>query len=152
MLILVGRHASGGSGSQESRLRDGIGCRCQRDSGLDKLGVDSLTALELRDSLQTDLQLQLPSSLVFDYPTVGALSAYLLANVADNLAVREQENDSGFDESSSDADTLPAEPPTHPEPNPVEQPPRMPVVAVPVDVAVQKSLAVLQTELAMWER
>ncbi|MBE9060856.1 type I polyketide synthase [cf. Phormidesmis sp. LEGE 11477] len=48
-----------------------------RQTGFFDLGMDSLTALELKNSLQTDLELSLPSTLAFDYPTVEALLDYL---------------------------------------------------------------------------
>ncbi|MEL6938587.1 MAG: acyl carrier protein, partial [Cyanobacteria bacterium J06598_1] len=57
-----------------------------RDMGFFDLGMDSLTALELKNSLQTDLGLSLPSTLAFDYPTVDALIAYLATQLIDEAA------------------------------------------------------------------
>ncbi|MEM6451326.1 MAG: SDR family NAD(P)-dependent oxidoreductase [Cyanobacteria bacterium P01_D01_bin.105] len=55
-------------------------------TGFFDLGMDSLTALELKNSLQTNLGLSLPSTLAFDYPTVDALLNYLAAQLIGDAA------------------------------------------------------------------
>jgi hypothetical protein len=45
-------------------------------------GLDSLGAVELRNGLEARFGLQLPGTLVFDHPSVAALSGYLHARVS----------------------------------------------------------------------
>lgn len=49
--------------------------------GFFDLGMDSLTAMELKNRLQVDLELSLSASLAFDYATVETLAVYLLGRL-----------------------------------------------------------------------
>jgi hypothetical protein len=44
---------------------------------LPQAGLDSLAAVELRDAVSRSLGVALPATVVFDYPTVTALAAYI---------------------------------------------------------------------------
>lgn len=51
------------------------------DKGFFEIGMDSLTAIELRNHLQRDLGCDLASTLAFDYPTINGLTDYLADQV-----------------------------------------------------------------------
>jgi acyl carrier protein len=48
---------------------------------LSDIGLDSLRAVELTERLQATLNISLPTTLVFDYPTIDALADFLILNV-----------------------------------------------------------------------
>ncbi|MBM4313692.1 MAG: SDR family NAD(P)-dependent oxidoreductase [Deltaproteobacteria bacterium] len=80
--------------------------------GLFQMGMDSLTAMELRNRLQREFSCTLAATLIFRYPTVEALAEYLLGSVVDSgaappaadarpEAARVGENGSGNGEAAS---------------------------------------------------
>ncbi len=48
------------------------------DTNFSDLGMDSLMAVELKNSLQNSLEIPLETNILFDYPTVSSLANYLL--------------------------------------------------------------------------
>lgn len=57
----------------------GISADIDLRRGFFELGMDSLTSMELRNRLQRELEITLDATLTFKYPTVSALSDYLLS-------------------------------------------------------------------------
>eukprot|EP00889_Picochlorum_renovo_P002070 jgi/Picre1/29100/NNA_004493.t1 len=49
-------------------------------------GLDSLGTVELKNALESSFGISLPSTLVFDYPTVGALSNYLSTQISSDFS------------------------------------------------------------------
>jgi acyl carrier protein len=46
---------------------------------LGELGLESLLSVELRNALRSAIGVPLPATLLFDFPTIDALTAYLLS-------------------------------------------------------------------------
>jgi acyl transferase domain-containing protein/acyl carrier protein len=83
------------------------GYRLDLEQGLFDLGMDSLTAVELKNRLQSSLGRSLPSTLLFDYPNVQKLSDYLARDVLQwtDVAV-EGDGSRGRTDESIDRDAL----------------------------------------------
>jgi acyl transferase domain-containing protein/acyl carrier protein len=58
--------------------------RVPAEQGLFDLGLDSLMAMELKNRLEADLERALRPTLVFDYPTVAAITGYLAGELGIN--------------------------------------------------------------------
>jgi acyl carrier protein len=55
----------------------------------DGLGMDSMTALDLRSRLASVTGLPLPATVALDYPTISALADYLMEQAAPESAARD---------------------------------------------------------------
>jgi acyl carrier protein len=87
--VLASRGATGAGLSPEAlqslvaeQVAAVLGGAVGPDDPLMAAGLDSLGATELQQGLADSLGLELPSTLVFDYPTVSSLAAFLSARLA----------------------------------------------------------------------
>ncbi|MCR9142860.1 MAG: type I polyketide synthase [bacterium] len=60
--------------------------------GFFDLGGDSLSSVQLRNVLQTALDKSLPTTMIFDYPSVETIAAYLAADVLELSAATQDES------------------------------------------------------------
>ncbi|WP_327316398.1 type I polyketide synthase [Streptomyces sp. NBC_01235] len=57
-----------------------------------ELGLDSLSAVELKNSLEAALQVPLSSAIVFDYPSIGVLTEYLEQQLVPQAAAEDEQS------------------------------------------------------------
>ncbi|MGX7696074.1 SDR family NAD(P)-dependent oxidoreductase [Gordonia polyisoprenivorans] len=73
-----------------------------RSAGFFQFGMDSLMSVTLQRALSESLGELLPTSVVFDHPTVDALTDHLAATLPETADLDTNEPDDGFDELSED--------------------------------------------------
>ncbi|MEV8475762.1 beta-ketoacyl synthase N-terminal-like domain-containing protein [Streptomyces sp. NPDC051173] len=76
------------------------------DATFKQLGLDSLTAVELRNRLVADTGLRLPTALVFRYPTPAAIAGHLRERLTGQDRAGESEAPSGARSGPLTADTV----------------------------------------------
>jgi len=59
--------------------------RPQSDESLVHAGLDSLSAIEFRDSLSSSLGISLPGTLIFDHPTIDAITSYVSSMIVERV-------------------------------------------------------------------
>jgi acyl transferase domain-containing protein/NADPH:quinone reductase-like Zn-dependent oxidoreductase/acyl carrier protein/NAD(P)-dependent dehydrogenase (short-subunit alcohol dehydrogenase family) len=58
-----------------------LGSQVASDQPLMEAGMDSLAAVELRTALNTAFNADFPATITFDYPTIAALTTFIVANL-----------------------------------------------------------------------
>jgi acyl carrier protein/short-subunit dehydrogenase len=63
----------------------------ERDRGFSEMGIDSLMAVEIKNRLEKDLEIPLPTTIVLEYPTIQGLARHLMAELLGKLTTEEIE-------------------------------------------------------------
>ncbi len=75
------------------------------DAPFRDLGLDSLSAVQLKNVLESDFRTPLTSSIAFDFPTVRALTEHVLVQLAAETAPAAEERDvAGLSDEQADAE------------------------------------------------
>ena len=61
-----------------------LGSSVASDASLMEIGLDSLGAVELRNALSQQFELDLPATFTFDYPSVRAMSGFILSLIGES--------------------------------------------------------------------
>lgn len=69
-------------------------------------GLDSLAAVELRNALGAKLNVDLPATVTFDYPSIGALAGFI-ASKATPASADLADEETEYESSSSELDDSP---------------------------------------------
>jgi pimaricinolide synthase PimS1 len=75
-------------------------------TGFVDLGLDSILAVELHGHLQRETSLELPATLVFDFPTPRQVAAYLLDRLTPELVARPSEDERPEAKRSTDHEAI----------------------------------------------
>eukprot|EP00951_Prasinocladus_malaysianus_P036164 scaffold378578_cov50-Prasinocladus_malaysianus.AAC.2 len=76
-------------------LEEIVGNAVPVDEVFSNVGIDSLSAADLRDSLNSNLGMSLPATALFDYPTAATLAVYIESTM---------EQQSGIDQGQQQSD------------------------------------------------
>lgn len=63
-----------------------LGAEVGGEAPLMEAGLDSLSAVELRNSLEATFRMDLPATLMFDYPSIAALASFIATRAAESAA------------------------------------------------------------------
>jgi acyl carrier protein len=87
-------------------LGDLVGRAVEPEEPLMDAGLDSLSGVELKSKLETEFGAELPETVVFDYPTAAALSAFILDQTTGGEGDGGEDDDESSDSSSEDEEAV----------------------------------------------